>query len=490
MNDNNIEELNKDNNENNDEIINIDKIDEINENGQNINTSNQNNIIQNNENITIKTNQNEDENESNDEINSDNQINNASIDVKKLENNENLSVNNDENGNDSDNNNNDKNEDNNNINETEKNDDDHINDNNENDKKNPMENIPILETPQTSRKQVAIIKPNNQTPIDDNERVSSVSALKRKLEAQQQKEEKESKEEQLIELPESNKKVKNKVRERLESIQDQANYRGWKLNAPIANDLCSLEEEMAMDVLNRFEISDPDSIRNKDAYLKGIIHHVKHEWAIGKCGPGKTPDLTTPPEKEHIIVTKILKKLRDNGTLKNPIDMRIRRLLSDLPEPLAYKVMEQFEETDFTHVNNPNGFLRSLIRMAEREKLQDPSYRLPLITKNRLDYCAEKRLLVYGRNIRQGTRRRLELFPEYFQLLLIRQFEFLPPTMNEKEKDGKLQDWIKCYENEFSSPVDQLKSPSVQTFLQKLQNDNSQIGVGRYGYCPPEPISK
>lgn len=314
--------------------------------------------------------------------------------------------------------------------------------------------------------------------------VAHDSILKRKLDEHQRAEVDETKKPKVSPTSSSKQPVIFNVRERLDAIQNHPNYRGWRLIKNIALELFSIEDEMAMDVLNRFQSSDPKSIRNKDAYMKGIIHHVKHEWAIGKCGPGKTPNLTTPPDYEHPGVIQTLERLLKNGTLSNPVDMRIRTLLSELPELLAEKVMDNFKSADFKAIVNPNGYLRSIIRMAERELLDDPTYRLPVVTKRRLDDLASEHQLHYAKDIQAETRAQLEDLPDFVQLLLMENLSTAGHSHDQLLRESILRyreqnPWLEKFQNDAPMKA-------------KLKQDSTTCaGISPvFGYLPPMSTTK
>lgn len=322
--------------------------------------------------------------------------------------------------------------------------------------------------------------------VDTNDYNESV--LKRKLEENQRSEVDETKKLKLSPTSSSKESVTFNVRARLDELQNHPNYCGWRLIKNIAIELFSIEDEMAIDVLNRFQSSDPKSIRNKDAYMKGIIHHVKHEWAIGKCGPGKTPNLTTPPDYEHPCVIQTLEHLLTSGKLSNPVDMRIRTLLSELPKLLAEKVMDNFKHADFKSINNPNGYLRSIIRMAEREGQDDPTYRLPAVTKNRLDVLASEHRLQYGKVIHPDTQAQFENLPDFVQLLLIEKFS-TAACRDQHSQDQLLKEWIQRYREE--NPWLEMFHHDSQMKAKLKQDSATHAGISpMFGYLPPMSIIK
>ena len=167
--------------------------------------------------------------------------------------------------------------------------------------------------------------------------------------------------------------MKPAVRARLEALFSAGKCRRDEIDLKILQSLSEFAEPAGLQIVSNFCEADMASIRNKSAFLAGVMKRFRadnpivHSSAYG-LAPGLAPGLGArasyiPPDKMWPSVQAKLDSLYSLGKIKkDDLDQRCLDQLKSIPEPVALEVICKFGEADLSTINSKAGFFMGIVK--------------------------------------------------------------------------------------------------------------------------------
>lgn len=155
------------------------------------------------------------------------------------------------------------------------------------------------------------------------------------------------------------------VKAKLDEIYSSGVCSPGDIDVKCLQDLQQFEEDVALSALSQFAGYDLSQVRNKSAYLSGVMTRVRREMS---SNPEKY-DKNIPRAENGMIQTvhDELQKLYDAGHLRyGDIDERCTDFLRGLPESVALSALQEVGSTNIDNIRNKSAYVMSICRRHSR----------------------------------------------------------------------------------------------------------------------------
>ena len=141
-----------------------------------------------------------------------------------------------------------------------------------------------------------------------------------------------------------------------------------EFDARSLQDLCRLAPEEASKLLDGFAHLDLSRVRNKSAYLSGMMRRVASGEPYLGTNTGGLPTVgldASKPQEMSPVVQSQLEAVYQSGVIdRHALDQRCIELLTSLPQQTAMDVLTEIQMKDMSQIRNIPAFFTSLCRRA------------------------------------------------------------------------------------------------------------------------------